>query len=447
MSDIPKLVEGLLENPYYARKVERAAKIDTRLAAVATDDGVSVPAAPTGALYYSSGRAIEFIWNPPATADHVAHARLWYAVGTTTVTPPASANVDPTDSGNIGFVQQIDGNTFTDTGWTPGDPIRAFVQFENIWGRRGPWADLGANTVVGTVLDVPADAIDLGAVTFSNKLFADYIAAGTINTGTITVASTITINATGSLTAQSVSLDANGIALTARATSRATAFPTFTLGDWLNSGPSPSALPSPFGGIGFFSDTTNGVRGMAIRASGINTGTMNGEIVISADYGNQSPNANSTAKIRMTSSHSAKASTELQGDVIALDDVSINGDFFASKNTGTLTPTSGPPGWSNTGGNPMVATRTGNIVSLQGQPTAIGTITSTTNLNNSALPFEYIPSTTRAFLVPMTSGGSWISRSVIVVDSSGNIHTKAGAANQPAAGEQISLDGVTYTTN
>lgn len=424
--EITKLIEKVASSDAVARKVMRSARVDERLGetnayvveAGAVDDGFA-PSSPSGIVATPGIQSVEVRWDPPDRSQGVVLTRV-------RKTRSSDSNVQTKVARQSSYVW------LNITGYAPITHLFE-IQHEDAWGRTTAWISGGS---VSPIKATDSDVSDVSA----SKLTTGSITAQTItlNTGGIVDA------AAGAVTAESVRLDQDGIALTGRATSRAGAFPSLAVqGDWLNSGASPLAAPSPYAGLGFFSDVTNGVRGMALRASGIESGVINGEVVISADYGNISPNGTTTAKIRLTSDHSVKAAIELQGNVTALDDLTVTGTLFASKNTGTLTPGAA---FTNTGGQPMIATKIGEIVSLQGNPTNTSGATTTTANNFTTLPSGYRPATARTFIVPQTSGGSWISWCAIVVGTDGTIHTKAGASNQIASAQQVGLDGVTFTT-
>lgn len=504
MSELTDLIEEVVTKPKNARKIANASRINQRLgelaAGVPVDDGLSFPAAPTGAWMWSPNRTLEIAWDPPDPQDYVASTTVWVGEGTTTF----PINKDTNPGGTFNSVQEVTGNTFVTGGVTPGTVYHVYVQHKNIWGRVGDWADAGFDTASGASLDSVEDQINLtlvdilGSLGYANiedltaalaalhiddgalggtKLTANTITAGQmaagdaafinawigtaaissakiasltadkISAGNITVSVGIT---TGSLSAQSVTLDASGVSFNDHTKLRG-AFPATVNGDWITPGTGAN-LPSPYAGMSFFDDATNNVRGIVVRASGAVSGTKNGEVILSADYGNQQPNDNSTAKIRMTSSHSLKGQIELQSDVEALDDLTVLGEVFAAFNTVELTKGANWTVPTISGIRSYIqARRLDGFVMLSGVVQSSAANGNGDDLNLDALPASYIPTRSKFVVAAATSGGaaSWDQNRRLVINTSGKIKLaiNPSANNNLASGEQISLDGVCYALN
>lgn len=492
-----KLIEKVVTADPVARRIARAAKVDARLgelaASVAVDDGVSVPAAPLFPYANSFGRILELTWSPPATSDHVANARVWVGWAGVGVTPSVTAPVDNnslptiTGVGSTSFTQDTTNTDLSTVNFTPGVIARSFVQFKNMWGRYGPWADVGVETILGTTLSVPADAINLGAVTFTNQLFANYIGSGVISASTYISLGTVPGGATPVLqaiqawdttvssTAPTTFLDSTGLNL------KPTGGP-FTAVAASKGAKITNDTATPWAAEGFFTQGAGlgNTRGIQAKATGLVSGADATSIdprirliAVADDTTGQDTNANNFGAVldlRDDSFVSAASTAVLKGDKVTLDgrDVTGNGGVRAvggfncdglivtggwsatfsgainngSVNTGTLTPGTG---FANTAGQPMIATRMGDFVSLQGEPTNNSGGTTTTANLFSTLPAAYRPATARTFLVPATVSGAWSTWNIIVIGTDGTMHSRAGAANQLAASQQVSLDGVSFT--
>jgi hypothetical protein len=231
----------------------------------------------------------------------------------------------------------------------------------------GTGGHLAANTVIAANMAAGDAAfinawIQTAAISSAKiaSLTADKITTGTLTAGLITLTGTytgtppnatyvtkasldiidvnwsasipaISLNASG-LTTQSVSLDPYGLTFNDRSKGRA-AFPTNTLGDWIKVGTVTEA-PNPYAGIGFFNDTNPTVltRGIAIRASGEAANTKEGEVILSADWGNQDPNVLASAHIRLTSDYGGTGVIDLHGNATVTQSLTVSG--ATSLNTG-----------------------------------------------------------------------------------------------------------------
>lgn len=369
MSNLLTLIEEVVSNPSVARNIARKAKIDTRLAelssAVEVDDGVSVPAQPTGGTVVPLNRSLAVSWDAPAVSDRVDFT--WVSI---------NPSGDPTPV----WEEQVKGTNVLVPGLTAGTAYEVWIRHTNIWGRRPyadslDWLQIGTTwTPTGNITTAVADEVDLAGATISGELgydniedltaalaalkiddgalggtkltantitagqmaagdaafinawigtaaissakiaslTADKIAAGTINAGTITVASTLTIGTGGILNAGSASLTENGLKMS-DASGIEGSFPG-NAGDWITP-PDALVVPSPYAGIGFFNDTSaNDSRGIILRASGGEFTSKKGIVTISADNGDHATLTAGTAKVKLTSSDAGVAKVELQGD-------------------------------------------------------------------------------------------------------------------------------------
>lgn len=406
MSDLEQLIIDVATRDKNARKIANASRINQKLGtladAIVVDDGVSVPAAPDPdplkTFWYSAAHNIEIHWPPPPAGDNVASTVIWFGFNGV-VSAPIDKDHLPTITGvgSNSDTAEVEQNQYVSTGYTPGAAVRIFIQHKNIWGRVGPWTDVGSGTIGGISIDTVQDAVNLSAANISGLLgytnietltaaiaatkvgtgaiTTGHIAANTIVAGNMAAGDAAFINAwigtaaissakiadlaadkittgnltatvsitTGSMSAQSVTVDATGLTFNDRAKGHG-AFPSSTLGDWMKAGTVTDA-PNPFAGIGFFNDTTNLARGIAIRASGELSGSKEGEVVISADYGNQQPNDVATAKMRLlANTPSGQATVELSGNITIFNNntVSLNaGGQYVGQYTDSAVAASG----------------------------------------------------------------------------------------------------------
>lgn len=308
MSDLTQLIKDTVTQDSVARKVANAAKVNKRLGEIAAnvgeDDGVSVPAVPSGGSVVALNRSLAIFWNAPPLTDHVDTTDVWVgSAGGPGVGTPQYNN-------------PVKQNSVLASPLTAGTAVQVWLRHTNIWGRSSAWVQVGTTfTPAANVLGT-GDSLDLSNTTLVNSLTASKITTGTIT------ASNITIGTGGALNAGSAELTDEGLKLN-DASSAEGSFPG-NAGDWITP-PDAAVVPSPYAGFGFFNDTSaNNSRGVLIRASGGAATTKIGQVTLSADNGDQQPNLAGTAKIILESKDSG-VGTGI-GDVTIRGNVTFNND-------------------------------------------------------------------------------------------------------------------------
>lgn len=343
-----------------------------RMGEFVPEDDEIPPVPPTGFMVAPGMRLLIVSWEEPPATDYVAQARV---------------RTYRESSGELVLTQYVRGRSVTIPTLDPYEPDGATREEYNVevalidmWGRVGEAATTGPHMPDLTA----ADAVDLqklaqlqllqgllpnenlatieDAILLGNgvvqarsmtsmdaaainlwvqnaaieaakvkSMAVDKLVGGVISTTTISVASRLNLTGSGTINAADLEIGASGITLGERANN--VGYPSRTPGAWLTPPPT-QALPSPFAGIGFFSDSDVDRRGLIINANGIaGASGWNGQIRIVATPGNEDITSGATAAINMMSS-AGGGTIDLKLDVAVERNLDVLGTLRLASNTG-----------------------------------------------------------------------------------------------------------------
>jgi hypothetical protein len=393
-------------------------------------------------------------WDPPDPTDYVSYTVV------SVENPPGTPVV----------VENVSGSGVTVTGLTPGTAYTISLKHVDRWAHESTVTTIGGThtptVTVADAIDFDAAAIagslgwtSIDQITDPNVMGDDVIVAramavqdaaalnlwvddasivsakiANLTAGKIT---TGTLQAGVSITAGGTKISDVGVELRDSALTEGS-YPDDATSDWFSPLGAGGGAPTPFAGMGFYTDTTLNTRGILMRASAISGGSRKARVIISADDGDQDMTAASSARIRLES-NPAGALVKIKGQVILDVGDTVEPIDGLTQVSGTLSP--GAQFINSTG---IKIFKVGRMCIMQGRvDVAAGGATTTNNI--CTLPSYFRPANFHYTLmaVQAASGSVWDAQRRIVIESgTGNIHLAAGETM--VGGRTISLDGITY---